>query len=272
MVFREWACGAAGSALPWHGRGHRFDPDQVHQTTYRKINHLEQGPEYRTDIVQRPILSLCAFAAQGKECSHALALYPPLRALQTGRHFLPPLQMPQVGSGKSSRWPLPAQVRQDAELEKAELLCRRLEDESDPNKPEARPRAKIVEAIQTFRDDEDSRRLTEGTLKKSRYFFETQLKEWAKNEGIVYLDQLTPAVLTKFRSGWTNAAQTMQRKHERLIAFLWFCVRMDWMTKNPRHPPETGQGRAYPHGLLPERRVQGAGGRNLCLWRLAGRP
>ena len=26
-----WACGAAGSALPWHGRGRRFDPDQVHQ-------------------------------------------------------------------------------------------------------------------------------------------------------------------------------------------------------------------------------------------------
>jgi hypothetical protein len=25
-----WACGAAGSALPWHGRGRRFDPDQVH--------------------------------------------------------------------------------------------------------------------------------------------------------------------------------------------------------------------------------------------------
>src|SRR5438477_8170426 len=28
---REWACGAAWSALPWHGRGRRFDPDQVHQ-------------------------------------------------------------------------------------------------------------------------------------------------------------------------------------------------------------------------------------------------
>ena len=26
----KWACGAAGSALPWHGRGRRFDPDQVH--------------------------------------------------------------------------------------------------------------------------------------------------------------------------------------------------------------------------------------------------
>ena len=51
--------------------------------------------------------------------------------------------------------------------EKAELLCRRLEDESDPNKPEARSRAKIVYAIQTFREDEDSRRLTEGTLRKA---------------------------------------------------------------------------------------------------------
>src|SRR5712691_1725612 len=28
---KVWACGAAGSALPWHGRGRRFDPDQVHQ-------------------------------------------------------------------------------------------------------------------------------------------------------------------------------------------------------------------------------------------------
>jgi len=31
VVPQEWACGAVGSALPWHGRGHRFDPDQVHQ-------------------------------------------------------------------------------------------------------------------------------------------------------------------------------------------------------------------------------------------------
>src|SRR5713226_8178926 len=30
---KVWACGAAGSALPWHGRGRRFDPDQVHQNS-----------------------------------------------------------------------------------------------------------------------------------------------------------------------------------------------------------------------------------------------
>ncbi len=117
--------------------------------------------------------------------------------------------------------------------EKAELQCRRLEDQSDPNKPEARPRTKITDAIQVFRDDEDSRHLSDSTLTKSRYFFEKQLKEWAQEEGLVYLDQVTPAHLTKFRASWGNAAQTTRRKHERLIAFFWFCVRMDWITKNP---------------------------------------
>ena len=33
VVSPSWACGAAGSALPWHGRGRRFDPDQVHQVS-----------------------------------------------------------------------------------------------------------------------------------------------------------------------------------------------------------------------------------------------
>ena len=31
VVSPQWACGAVGSALPWHGRGRRFEPDQVHQ-------------------------------------------------------------------------------------------------------------------------------------------------------------------------------------------------------------------------------------------------
>ncbi len=36
----EWACGAAGSALPWHGRGHRFDPGQVHQQINRAVSEV----------------------------------------------------------------------------------------------------------------------------------------------------------------------------------------------------------------------------------------
>jgi hypothetical protein len=32
--------GAAGSAPPWHGGGHRFEPDMLHQSTYAYIKRL----------------------------------------------------------------------------------------------------------------------------------------------------------------------------------------------------------------------------------------
>ena len=44
--FRAWACGAAGSALPWHGRGRRFDPDQVHQIP-QQVRQDDSLPEWR---------------------------------------------------------------------------------------------------------------------------------------------------------------------------------------------------------------------------------
>jgi integrase/recombinase XerD len=91
----------------------------------------------------------------------------------------------------------------------------------------------IADAIQCFRDDEKSRHLSKDSNRKSAFFFETQLKPWAERQGFVYLDQLTAADLTKFRGQWGNGPQTTRRKHERLIAFFWFCARMDWIDKNP---------------------------------------
>src|SRR5260370_40428176 len=40
---RLWACGAVGSALPWHGRGRRFDPDQVHHFNPPRISHFKRN-------------------------------------------------------------------------------------------------------------------------------------------------------------------------------------------------------------------------------------
>ena len=157
------------------------------------------------------------------------------------RHYAPCKQVDiSLGRYKCSKWmqgnlPDGRYLRkspQDAELGEGGAALPQARRRVDPNKPEARPRAKLVCAIQTFREDEDSRRLTKAPSRRAGTS-SRRIKRVAQKEGLVYLDQLTPAVLTKFRSGWTNAAQTMQRKHERLIAFLWFCVRIDWMTKNP---------------------------------------
>src|SRR5437016_1720890 len=40
ILEKKWACGAVGSALPWHGRGREFESHQVHQ---QNASHLEGG-------------------------------------------------------------------------------------------------------------------------------------------------------------------------------------------------------------------------------------
>lgn len=117
--------------------------------------------------------------------------------------------------------------------DKAEIKMRGMEDAADPHKPAVKAKVTIAEVIQSFRDDEKSRHLNKHSLKKSEFFFEKQLKGWAEKQGLVFLDQLTAAELTKFRTQWGNGSATTRRKHERLVAFFWFCVRMDWAEKNP---------------------------------------
>ncbi len=53
-----WACGAAGSALPWHGRGRRFDPDQVHQTIHFKISNLHPEVFHRHSAIWCQLVSI----------------------------------------------------------------------------------------------------------------------------------------------------------------------------------------------------------------------
>src|SRR5258708_38010861 len=59
---------------------------------------------------------------------------------------------------------------------------------------------------------------------------------WAEAQGLCLVDELTASMLSKFRGTWSNAgnnANTARRKHQRLSGFLWFCVRNDWLEKNP---------------------------------------
>ena len=45
-----WACGAVGSALPWHGRGREFESHQVHQTlqALTRLPRCLTSPKSRT--------------------------------------------------------------------------------------------------------------------------------------------------------------------------------------------------------------------------------
>jgi hypothetical protein len=81
---------------------------------------------------------------------------------------------------------------------------------------------------------EKSRHLSKDSRRKSEFFFEKQLKTWADKQGFVFLDQLRPPELTKFRAAWGNASATTRRKTRktRCLLFGFAFVWIGW-TKNP---------------------------------------
>ena len=78
----KWACGAAGSALPWHGRGHRFDPGQVHQL----FQQFMQGQSSQVGRLCRGLCHIPPFSAirEGFHC-RSLRFHADVRVLSSIR-------------------------------------------------------------------------------------------------------------------------------------------------------------------------------------------
>jgi integrase len=132
--------------------------------------------------------------------------------------------------------------------DKAESKAREMEQLSLPARPAthqplvakvqtAPPRITIREAVEAFLEDEQGRQLRRGTTGQSKTLLQQQLIPWAHLQGLRYLDELTVSVLTRFRAYWSkdlaNCQNTARRKHERLCGFFHFCIRGEWINKNP---------------------------------------
>lgn len=91
----------------------------------------------------------------------------------------------------------------------------------------------IAEAIQKYLADAEARHLKPATLSKLRRIFEKELLGFARDKGFRYLKQLDTQALTEFRSGWKDGALAASKKYERVKGFFYFCIRNDWMRKNP---------------------------------------
>jgi integrase len=120
--------------------------------------------------------------------------------------------------------------------ERAEAELRKIEAAEFPPVREADQKMTIKDAVEAFLEDERSRHLASTTTGQSKTLLEQQLVTWAAQQGLFFLDELTAPNLSRFRATWTNAgnnANTARRKHQRLSGFLWFCVRNEWLEKNP---------------------------------------
>lgn len=113
----------------------------------------------------------------------------------------------------------------------------------------------IKEAVEAFLEDEHSRHLCKTTTGQSKTL-EQQLMPWAEQQSLRFLDELTAPFLSKFRVTWANAgnnANTARRKHQRLSGFLWFCVRNEWLERNPARMLKAIRMKQVPPTISPAR-------------------
>jgi integrase len=90
----------------------------------------------------------------------------------------------------------------------------------------------ITDAVTAFMLDATARGLTHATLKKYR-FLSRGLIPWCKDNGYLYLSSLTLDALTTYRGTWIGGGLSKTKQQERLRAFFGWCVKRDWITKNP---------------------------------------
>jgi integrase/recombinase XerD len=91
----------------------------------------------------------------------------------------------------------------------------------------------IAEAVSKYMDDARARHLRPATLAKLRRIFEKDLLGFAKDKGYKTLRQLDSAAVAEFRARWKDGPLAATKKFERVIGFFYFCVRNDWLSKNP---------------------------------------
>jgi site-specific recombinase XerD len=91
----------------------------------------------------------------------------------------------------------------------------------------------VEAAVRAYLADKRSQNLAPVTLRKLRLIFEKQLLGFSNKAAIVYLDELNLTQLERFRATLDNSPGTVRKKQEFVRSFFTYCVRHDWLSKNP---------------------------------------
>jgi integrase/recombinase XerD len=89
----------------------------------------------------------------------------------------------------------------------------------------------IEQACNKYLEDAKARELREPSLYKFSLLFR-QLKDFAKDKGLVYVSDFDLDKLRDFRSSWPNKNESARVKLGNLRAFFRFCVKSKWVQEN----------------------------------------
>jgi integrase len=98
---------------------------------------------------------------------------------------------------------------------------------------EERAKSPLIEqACEKYLQDAAARDLREPTLYKFRLLFR-QLKEFAADQGLVFISDFTVDNVRQFRATWTNKNEAARVKLGNLKSFFRFCFESKWIQENP---------------------------------------
>jgi site-specific recombinase XerD len=141
-----------------------------------------------------------------------------------------------------------------------------------PAPPEPSWRITIEQAVRDFLCNEEARKLQKTSTSQSKTLFEKQLIDWAREQSLTFLDELTTVKLREFRAWWNNGALTTQRKHHRLNGFFDFCIENDWLLRNPAKKMKSVQVTQEPTDYFTPAEFAKIVDAPYALWRVEGRP
>src|SRR6266849_797243 len=141
------------------------------------------------------------------------------------RHCQCPIWVDGFLSGKEVRESL--KVR---DWQRAQEVVREWEIESRP--PERSTRKSLSDCWTEFLVDVEARKLHESTIRKYR-LLQKQMKQYAHNGGLMFLDEFDLSALSAFRSSWLDGPRTSAKKLERLRSFFEFTQKRKWVAGNP---------------------------------------
>jgi site-specific recombinase XerD len=107
----------------------------------------------------------------------------------------------------------------------------------------------VQTAVKKYLEDAESRKLKASTLRLLRADFEKDMLSWCERKGIKAISLLTPENLTDWRNEWTEQPSTSMKKLERTRSFFKFCMRMEWLERNPAsllRPPKVPPSATLP--------------------------
>ncbi len=127
--------------------------------------------------------------------------------------------------------------------DRAEAYARKLEAQDAVRAKAAEEGRKLVApsgpmtidaCVDRYLEDKRQQNLSDATLTKATTLFKKQFCEWAKAKGLLYIVEIALEHLEDFRKTWKDKSPlSRKKKQERLIGFLWFCLRHGWIKEHP---------------------------------------